>query len=444
MNTTTPSASPSLSQKIQEFEYHPEVYVYPTPRMYESSFDFSLEEVVFTSDVNVYAHIPFCKQICTFCGYLKMIDTKQAWQDTYVDALIKEIDMFGDVLADKKIQTLHYGGGTPSLLTPLQLEKIMNALLKNNSQVLNTSKEVSIEATPESINYSKFLAYKNLGINRVSMGVQSLDDEEIKLSKRNNSSDVSLRAIETLHEVGISNVVIDLMIGIEGQTISSFEKTVKKLIKYRPETVEFYALGIMPHTVLSKKTSLSSLMHNKDIYDCYEIGNKLFLEAGYVQDAHNRYIISGKGSFFQEDFVFEDQSLLGFGAGARSYATNMHYRNTYYSKNHKRAVAEYVKNINSKNFAVASKILLSPEEKMRQYSIYNLEALDMNDFRSTFGVDFSTTFSLLYDDLLSLDLVKQHDQTLLMTPKGLLFRDLISKQFFSDEVNKMERAYRPA
>ena len=140
----------------------------------------------------------------------------------------------------------------------------MEALLQANPHLLKTAQEISIEGTPESVEYGKFRHFQSLGINRASLGIQSLNDEEIKLSKRHNLSDISIQAVKTLKQVGIPNVVLDLMIGIEGQTVKSFEQSVLDVLKLNPETVELYALGLMPQTGLGRKDS-SFLMHSKEI-----------------------------------------------------------------------------------------------------------------------------------------------------------------------------------
>ena len=376
----------TLRERVQEFEFHPEVYLYPTPRMYDPLTNFTLEDAIFTEDVNVYVHIPFCKQICSFCGYLKTIDS-QNLRAEYVDAVVKEIKLYQNILDGRKVRTLHFGGGTPSLLTPKELEKIITSLLEVNPAVLKTSEEVSIEATPESVEESKFKQFKDFGINRVSLGVQSFNNSEIVLSKRKNLSEISIKAIESLRKIGIPNVVIDLMIGIEGQTIQSFEDSVKEAIEIRPETVELYALGLMPQTGLGKRLP-TTLMGNEEIYHCYDIGRSLFLGAGYTQDCHNRYAIPGRGSFLQEDYVFQGMSLMGFGAGVRSYATNVHYRNTYESSNGRRAILEYIKNSNSGKHSVESGIFLDSEERMRQYIIGNFEKMDKDYFQQRFFTTF--------------------------------------------------------
>ncbi|MGV8087209.1 MAG: coproporphyrinogen-III oxidase family protein [Candidatus Woesearchaeota archaeon] len=432
----------TLQKRITANEFHPEVYIYPTPRIYKQLENFKLEKANFGDEINLYIHIPFCKQICSFCGYLKMIDTKGEIQDNYVNALIKEIQMYKPVLSNKTINTLHFGGGTPSLLSVSNIEKIITTLTNINPQILETSKEISIEATPESVEETKFKEYKKIGINRVSMGIQTLNNNEIKLSKRNNLSNITTHAIETLRKINIQNIVADIMIGIENQTIESFEKTINELIEFKLETVELYALGLMPQTSLGKKINFKS-MKNKEIYDCYNIGRKLFLEAGYVQDCHNRYIIPGKGSFLQEDNVWHGEGLIGFGAGVRSYAKNIHYRNTYSQNFPKIAINNYIKKINNNEMAVETGIYLSKDETIRQYTIGNLESLDKKEFKIKFNSSFKNTFSKLYNELVELKLIIEDEKKIKLTTKGLNFRDLICTELFSEQVKISEEIYRP-
>jgi oxygen-independent coproporphyrinogen-3 oxidase len=326
-------------------------------------------------------------------------------------------------------------------LSPLQLEKIINTLIKINPNILRTADEISIEATPESIELEKFSMYKKLGINRVSMGLQTLVDSEIKLCNRTNFSQISIKAIEILKEIEIPNIVLDLMIGIEGQNIKSFKNSVKSLIEYKPETIELYAVGLMPNTALENKKN--KLMSNKEIYQCYNIARKLFLKSGYVQDCHNRYILEGKGSFYQEDYLFSGLSLIGFGAGSRTYAKNIHYRNNYYPNSHQKAIIEYIKDINNNILPIKSATYLNSEENMHQYTIYNIESLDKKEFKKNFGSSFKDKFPELYYELLELKLAKEDWRRIWLTAKGLNYRDLICKQLFSNEVSKVEEEYRP-
>jgi oxygen-independent coproporphyrinogen-3 oxidase len=435
----------SLASRIADYEYCPEIYTYPTPRMYARLENFSPHGLELTSEINVYVHVPFCKQFCSFCGYFKTI-YDEALQADFVEAVVQEIALRADDLRDKVIRTLHFGGGTPSLLTARQLEKLIRALQKVNPKILDSCLEVSIEATPESVDREKFLGYRQAGINRVSMGVQSLVDAEVALANRCLSPGLSsfelLRgAVECLRSVGIPDVVIDLMIGIEGQTIESFEHTVNKAITLRPETVQLYALGLMPRTGLARKKPME-LMSGRLLYQGYEIGRSQFTQAGYRQDSHDRYTLRSSNGFVQGDDNIRGLSLLGLGAGARSYASRVHYRNTYASLNGRKALEQYMQNIGAGRHSVESGVFLDDDELMRQYAIGHIQALDEDHFQRRFGVRFQDRFHPLYEEMVQLDLVQHEGSVLRLTQRGLLFRDLLGRQLFSERARQLEEAYR--
>jgi oxygen-independent coproporphyrinogen III oxidase len=435
----------TLEDRIRAFEFCPEIYIYPTPRMYEPLQDFSPVGLDLTDDINVYVHVPFCTHFCSFCGYFKTIYNEEQQVD-FVDAVVKEIALRAEAFEGKTVKTLHFGGGTPSLLTPEQLETIIKALLGVKPEILDSCLEVSIEATPESIEFEKFQGYHRAGINRVSMGVQSLVDSEVVLANRcvekNRTSFQMLSdAFEALRTIGIPDVVIDLMIGIEGQTVETFEESVKMALTLRPQTVQLYALGIMPQTALGRRKP-PRLMPGQQIYECYEIGRRLFMGAGYRQDSHDRYTLHESNGFLQGDYNIRGMSLIGLGAGSRSYAKEVHYRNTYTSLNGRKALAEYMKNIAEGRHSVESGVFLNDDELARQYAIGHIIALDEDDFQRRFGTRFVEKFPQFHQDTMALKLVERVGSVLRLTPQGLLFRDLLGRLLFSDKAKKLEEAYR--
>lgn len=429
----------SFSEKVMERYFHPEVYVYPTPRTYKPLVGFTTGQAHFTEEINVYLHYPFCKQICAYCGYLKTVDAGELRKD-YVDAWIAEIRLYAEILSGRIIKTVHFGGGTPSMLSAEELERVLGILIEINPKLLQTAEEISIEATPESIEFVKFSRLKEIGFNRVSMGVQSMDEEEIALCGRSNSFAITSRAIRMLRKIGFRNIVADLMIGIEGQTVDSFERSLISLLSFRPETVELYALGLMPDTRLGRTSA--DLMSTEDIYRCYDIGREFFLGSGYRQSCHNRYEIPKRGSFLQEDYVFRGMSLIGIGAGVRTYAENVHYRNFYYRDN-RRAIVDYIKAMKDGVSAIYDGVFIGLTEKLRQYAIYNIEELDEAAFFDKFKISFGKVFRELYNQLIDLGLAEKKGSVLKLTPKGLNFRDLIAEEMFSDEVTAVEDIYRP-
>ncbi len=429
-----------LIEKVKNNEFWPEVYTYPTTRAYEPLNNFSLKKVKFSQDINLYAHIPFCKQICAYCGYLKIIDNSPIMKETYVTCILKEIEMYKDIIKTKTIKTLHIWWGTPSLLSPEIIKKIITKVHTINPNLFKTALEISLEASPETVEYKRFLAYKKAGINRVSIGIQSLDDNEITLCGRKNTVQVSTKAIKTLQKIGFKNVVVDLMIGIQWQTVTSFTKSVQKLAKLQADTIELYALGMMPNTriVYQKET----LMNNKDVYACYDIGRKILLKAWYIQDCHNRYALPKTWWFLQEDYNFEDMSTIGFGAWSRTYGINMYYRNNYYNNVHYKAITEYIADIQANILPAKTGVIISKEEKMRQYAIYNIEHLDTTIFKKKFGSEFKKKFAKIYQELKKLNFITEEKNKITLNAQGLNYRDLIAKQFFSPKIMKWERAYR--
>ena len=409
-----------------------------------SKFDFS--DFDLTPELNVYVHVPFCKQFCTFCGYFKtMYD--EALQEQFVSAVVAEIKLREGCLRGRVVKTLHFGGGTPSLLSPQQLGRIVDALSAVNPKILETCLEVSIEATPESIEREKFTGYFAAGIRRVSMGVQSLVDREVRLANRclefeRDAFGMLAEAVGTLREIGMTDVVVDLMIGIQEQTLASFEETVRRTISLRPETVQLYALGVMPQTALGRRKP-SELMSGSEIYRCYELGRQLFLEAGYRRDSHDRYTLHPVNGFLQGDLNIRGMSLVGLGAGARSYSQSLHGRNTYAALNGRKALLEYMANVNSGRHSVESGVVLNRDEQMRQYAIGHILAIDAEEFITRFGVRYEQAFSQLHQEMIELELMKWEDPVWRLTERGLLFRDLLGRCHFSAQADELELAYRP-
>ncbi len=433
------NAVQTLVERIEKHDFPSYAYTYPPTRMYQSVNYFDLDKVVLTDDVNVYLHIPFCEQKCTFCGYLTTIDGKGDFQEAYVDTIVAELEMKRGLFEGRRVTSVNVGGGTPSLLTINQFERIFSKLLEINPKILETAEEVSIEATPESVKYDKFRIFKELGLNRVSIGIQTLNDEEIDLSNRHNWAQVSTDAIGTLRKAGIPNVCCDLMYGIERQTLESWQRSVNGLLEYRPETIELYALAVQPKTPLGIKPR--PVMNNKDKYRCYEIARELLLEAGYIHDSHLRFIIPEQGFYAQQVNASNGQSLVGFGAGARTYAVNVHYRNSFDTRFHRGAIKRYMQNIADGNNAVETAIFLDSDEQMRRYVIGHLDYLDIEEFRQKFGLEFGEAFSELYNTLLERRLANYEKKGLRLTAEGMKFKELITNAFFSDQAVQRERSY---
>lgn len=433
------NAAQTLVERIERLDFPAYAYTYPPTRMFQPVEGFCLDGVVLTDDVNVYLHIPFCEQKCTFCGYLTTIDGKGDFQEAYVDTIVAELEMKRGLFEGRRVTSINFGGGTPSLLTINQFERIFCKLLEINPKIVQTAAEVSIEATPESVKYEKFRKFRDLGLNRVSIGIQTLDDGEIGLSNRHNWAQVSTDAIETLRKAGIPNVCCDLMYGIEGQTLESWQRSVNGLLEYNPETIELYALAVQPKTLLGVKPR--PVMSNEDKYKCYEIARELLLGAGYIHDSHLRFIIPERGFYVQQVNASDGQSLVGFGAGARTYAVNVHYRNSFDTKFHRAAIKRYMQKIAEGNNAVETAVFLDSDEQMRRYVIGHLDHLDVAEFRKNYGFEFGEAFPELHSTLLERGLAHYIKREFKLTVEGMKSKELIANAFFSDQAIQRESSY---
>ena len=182
------------------------------------------------------------------------------------------------------------------------------------------------------------------------------------------------------------------------------------------------------------------LMGNDDIYRCYSIGQQIFSQAGYVQDCHNRYAIPCRGGFLQEDYLFDGMSVIGLGAGARSYARNIQYRNVH-SLNGRVAIAQYIATISSGRNAVTATFVVDDDERARQYAIGHIESLDRAAFSRSFG-PFEMRLPEELRQLQESGIAHIDESIIALNPDGLKYRDLVARMFFSPASRSKEREYR--
>lgn len=417
------------------------VYSYPTTRSYMPVKALSMDQVSLTEEINVYIHIPFCNQKCSFCGYLTVIEKSEGERGMYVNALVKEIKSFASLSKGKIVRSVNFGGGTPSLLSLPQIGKIMDALQTVFPDFLNTATEISMEATPESVTYPLLEYLREKGFNRISIGIQTLNDVEINAVKRHNLSVTSLQAIELVRKAGIPNLCIDLMYGLPQQTDESWKYTIETILDFKPETVELYRTVIIPNTPLSKKEDPALQIGWQKRYDAYQFASEKLTEHGYVQDSHVRFIIPKKGFYDQQSNVFKMQSLIGFGVGARSYATNVHYRNVYQAVNNKTSVREYIYRVETRQSTIESAVFLTPDELARRYIIYNLEHLDCEYLLNAHGFNFMQIYKDTIATLQTLGVCRIEENLFKLHAKSIYHRDLLAYLFFSQRSIELEKAY---
>lgn len=273
----------------------------------------------------VYIHVPFCAKVCDYCDFRVMPAHSRLYQE-YVDLLCREIRLFDESHPGllKTAETLYLGGGTPSILPPDCLRQIFRCLEDVGVQV-KSLREVSMEFNPESTNEESLSAALDLGVNRVSLGLQAFDDDLLKVIGRAHSVDCGLNALSLLTSVPGLRVSGDLMFDLPTQTVSAFLRDVDRLSDFPLSHISFYGLAVSPRTVLGQRVSKGLLEVDEDLYeDMYLGGVELLKGKGFERYEVSNFAKPGFESVHNRNY-WNRGEYAGFGPGAHSFVGNRRF-----------------------------------------------------------------------------------------------------------------------
>lgn len=376
-------------------------------------------------ELGVYIHIPFCKKKCDYCDFISF-DNKKDCQKEYVQALLKEIEYNGQVLKENNISTIYIGGGTPSFIDEILIKDILEKIFKE-ANIRNTDDiEITIEVNPGTASREKLKMYKDIGINRVSIGLQSTNDDMLKKIGRIHNYNQFLNTYNWAIEAGFENINVDLMLGLPEQNIDTLKKSLNEVINLMPapKHISVYSLILEEGTVLQKRIEEGELKlpSDEEERDQYHYV-KNFLELnGYKHYEISNFSISGYESKHNMN-CWEQKQYVGFGVSAHSYLNGMRYSNTtdlneYLLEDYEKIrIVHEVQNV---------------EDMMKEYMMLGLRKLDgvsVSEFKYKFGDNpiyvFRKEFQKLVDDnliVIDLDNIK-------LTPKGLDLANLVWEEF---------------
>jgi oxygen-independent coproporphyrinogen-3 oxidase len=263
----------------------------------------------------IYFHIPFCKQRCSYCDFFS--STQNEKKDNYVDALCKELNERKEYLKEP-VKTIYFGGGTPTLSSAADFEKIFHALHFIYGE--DSNREITLEANPDDLTFEYLESIKRLPFNRISLGIQSLDDHELQLLNRRHDMQSAIRAVERLQQAGYGNISIDLMYGLPGQNPAIWNKSLQQAIDLQIQHISAYHLTYEEGTPLYKKKKKGSLIPVDE-----EMSNQLFdilidrlSAAGFEHYEISNFARSGFQSRHNTSY-WNGTHYLGIGASAHSY-----------------------------------------------------------------------------------------------------------------------------
>jgi len=368
----------------------------------------------------VYIHIPFCKQACTYCDFHFSIN--QALKPQLVNAILKEIDLRAAYLENKNIQTIYFGGGTPSLLTEGELNAILNKI-KNEFNV-TVDAEITLECNPDDLTQEKLTQLKNAGINRLSIGLQSFDDDELKWMNRAHNAKESFECVRLAQEMGFENITIDLIYGSKFQTLKGWEQTLQTVIDLNIQHISAYNLTIESKTKLGLDRKKG---HEPEVSD--ELSTEQFkLMIDILQK--NKFVHYEISNFGKENFFSKHNSsywkgvnYLGLGPSAHSFDGVSRQWNV--SSN-----SAYIQKVNSGE-PYFEKEVLSNKDRFNEYILTRLRTIwgcDMKEIEKEFGTDVLCSFEQNVKHYQRYFNVSNHVVTL--NVEGKLKADYLASEFF--------------
>lgn len=264
----------------------------------------------------LYFHIPFCKRICAYCDFFRSADLRCMPQT--IEAMHRELDEAHRFISDRKLRTIYFGGGTPSLLHPSEFQRFIDqaAGLFDCSSV----EEITIEANPDDIT-SEFVSELRLtSVNRVSLGVQSFDDEELKFMNRRHSAEEAVRAVRRLQDSGVENITIDLIFGVDGFDENVLRSSVERAIELDVQHISAYHLTIEPSTTFHRRLTRGQMreIDERQSELEYLLVEKMLCEAGYEHYEVSNYARAGFRSKHNSSY-WQGVQYLGIGPGAHSF-----------------------------------------------------------------------------------------------------------------------------
>lgn len=329
----------------------------------------------------IYIHVPFCKAKCKYCDFTSYAGFENRIDD-YIDALIIEMSGKRRDISGKPIKTIFIGGGTPSLLTPSQMDRVLSWLY-NNAEIEDEA-EITIEANPGTLDADKLKGYYNIGINRLSIGLQAYQNSLLKKIGRIHTIDDFTKNYEDARDVGFDNISIDIMSGLPDQTLADWEETLSFVVEKNPEHISAYSLKIedgTPFGEMQKMGKLSLPIEDIDI-NMSRLTLKLLRNKGYERYEVSNYAKNGKRSQHNINY-WQNGDYIGIGCSAVGYKNRVRGRNIS-------SIDGYIKNVHDVNNLIEDRDFCDDKKNMFETVMLNLrmiEGIKRSEFSEVFNLD---------------------------------------------------------
>ena len=367
--------------------------------------------------LGLYVHIPFCKRKCYYCDFVSY-DNCLSREDEYIESLLLEIEKRGNK-DNYFVDTIYFGGGTPSIIKPENIKKVLDKIYES-FDVLNNA-EITLEANPGTVNKEKLEKYLNYGINRLSIGLQSTNNDVLKLVGRIHTYEEFLDAYNSALEVGFNNINVDLMLALPSQSMEILNDSLEKVIALNPKHISFYSL------ILEEGTPLYNKVMNKELSlpdeeterKMYWTTKKLLEENGYIHYEISNFAKEGFYSNHNTN-CWKQEEYMGFGAAAHSFIDNKRFSN---SEN----LNEYIKgNKTTLNEELNQEDL---EKEHIMLSLRMIKGLDINELNLKFNTNFEEKYKDIIQKLKEENLVEIENGRFYLSDKGLDYANVVFEEF---------------
>ena len=376
--------------------------------------------------IGLYIHIPFCQQKCLYCDFPSHANLTHLYE-SYVAALCREISGVGGVLSDCIVESIYIGGGTPTILSADSLGKILRKV--HTAFSIHPDAEISIEANPGTIDKDKLLALQAGGVNRISFGVQTFSDSLLSAIGRIHSAAQAIESIKMAQEVGFSNINIDLMYGLPGQSIEQLEESILQGAKLNVKHISAYGLKIEEGTAFAALQDEGKLILPDEETDeaMYELTTRLLPQLGFKRYEISNFANNGYECVHNLKY-WQYQPYVGVGCAAHSFLNGERLAN-------QSDVLLYISAIESGQLPITVRETPDPETAMAEYiflALRTVKGLSIELFNQYFDVDFWQQYGPIVTGLIEKKLLAATQNQIYLTPIGMKYGNIVFGAFLPE------------
>ena len=377
-------------------------------------------------DLGLYIHIPFCVKKCEYCDFLSW-NAEEEERQQYVAALLSEIESYREFAKGYRVSTIFIGGGTPSVLLPKQMEDILQKIYEIFE--LERRAEITIEVNPGTVDEEKLQCYKENGVNRLSMGLQSVKDEKLRLLGRIHTYQEFVESYELARKAGFDNISIDLISSVPGQTLQEWKEELETAAAQNPEHISVYQLIIEEGTPFYEKYAEHPelLPDEETSREIYLWTGKFLKEAGYEQYEISNYAKPGKESRHNLKY-WERGDYLGLGLGAASMVRNIRMSNT-------KDMRTYLERCDKPKTMREDVQFLEEPRQMEEFMILALRktrGVSKKEFERIFGREMDMVYEKALHKCLENGMLLEHKDRIFLSEEGTLLSNMVLSEFLFD------------